>query len=213
MSKALDYLIKTKPEAMGAYFQFLKASGKHLDKKTAALISLITKVHSKTANGLRQYLPRALKEGASAHEILDALLFALPALGFSKIVWAVDVILEMDLPEFNALLTTAKTPVENVSLGQIDQFPVATTVYFRSNKKNYYINRKGVENFIVFEAVCPHQNTPLNETCLNGDKITCPMHGWSFSASSGESIDGNKHCLKQVPVQIADGKLIANMLA
>ena len=33
-------------------------------------------------------------------EVLDALLMALPALGLAKIVWAVDVILALDLPEF-----------------------------------------------------------------------------------------------------------------
>jgi alkylhydroperoxidase/carboxymuconolactone decarboxylase family protein YurZ len=100
MSKALDYLLKARPEAMQAYFTFLKKAGEHLDPKTAALISVITKVHAKTANGVRQYLPRALKAGASADEVIDALLMAMPALGFSKIVWAIDVIIEMNLPEF-----------------------------------------------------------------------------------------------------------------
>jgi alkylhydroperoxidase/carboxymuconolactone decarboxylase family protein YurZ len=90
MSKALDYLLNARPEAMQAYFSFLKKAGEHLDPKTAALISVITKVHAKTANGVRQYLPRALRAGASADEVIDALLMAMPALGFSKIVWAID---------------------------------------------------------------------------------------------------------------------------
>jgi len=51
MSDALEYLIKARPEAMAPYFKFLKEAGKHLDPKTRALISVITKVHSQTENG------------------------------------------------------------------------------------------------------------------------------------------------------------------
>ena len=43
---------------------------------------------------------RALRDGCTPAEVLDALLMAFPALGLAKIVWAVDIILAMDLPEF-----------------------------------------------------------------------------------------------------------------
>ncbi len=107
MSDALTYLVKARPEAMGAYFRFLKDAGSRLDPKTRNLISVITKVYAQTEKGLRQYLKRALREGASAEEVLDALLMAFPALGLAKIVWAVDVILTMDLPEFRLNAVTA----------------------------------------------------------------------------------------------------------
>ena len=100
MSKALSYLIKARPDAMSAYFSFLKDAGKHLDPKTRSLISVITKIDSQTEGGLRQYLPRAIRDGASPNEILDAILMAFPTLGLAKIVWAVDIILDMDIPEF-----------------------------------------------------------------------------------------------------------------
>ena len=58
--------------------------------------------HAQTDRGFRQYLTRALREGATAAEVLDALLMAFPALGLAKIVWATDIILKMNLPEFAA---------------------------------------------------------------------------------------------------------------
>ena len=76
MSDALEYLVKARPEAMGHYLAFLKASGRSLDPKTRALISVITKVHAQTERGLRQYLKRALREGCTPDEVLDALLRA-----------------------------------------------------------------------------------------------------------------------------------------
>ncbi|MBL8316896.1 MAG: carboxymuconolactone decarboxylase family protein, partial [Burkholderiaceae bacterium] len=80
MSDALNYLVKVRPDAMGHYFKFLKETGRHLDPKTRALISVITKVHAQTERGLKQYLKRALAEGCSAAEVIDALLMAFPAL-------------------------------------------------------------------------------------------------------------------------------------
>jgi len=101
MSDALNYLIKARPEAMTAYFTFLKDAGKHLDPKTRSLISVITKIDSQTEGGLRQYLPRALRDGASPDEVLDAILMAFPTLGLAKIVWAINILLDMDIPEFS----------------------------------------------------------------------------------------------------------------
>jgi len=66
MSDALAYLVKARPDAVGHYFKFLKECGKHLDPKTRNLISVITKVHSQTEAGLKQYLKRALRDGATA---------------------------------------------------------------------------------------------------------------------------------------------------
>jgi alkylhydroperoxidase/carboxymuconolactone decarboxylase family protein YurZ len=100
MSDALNYLVKARGDALGHYFAFLKECGKHLDPKTRNLISVITKVDAQTERGFKQYLGRALREGCTPMEVLDALLMAFPTLGLAKIVWAVDIILAMDLPEF-----------------------------------------------------------------------------------------------------------------
>jgi len=100
MSEALSYLLKTRKEALGPYFEFLKQSGKHLDMKTRSLLSVITKVDAQTEKGFRQYLVKALQAGNTADEILDALLVCIPTLGLTKIIWCVEIILEMDIPEF-----------------------------------------------------------------------------------------------------------------
>src|SRR3990172_9524265 len=110
MSDALNYLMKVRPEAMQSYFDFVKKSGKHLDKKTRALISVITKVDNQTETGFKQYLSRALQGGATADEIIDALFAAFPILGLSKIIWAIDIIIELDVPEFRPEMLGGNPP-------------------------------------------------------------------------------------------------------
>jgi alkylhydroperoxidase/carboxymuconolactone decarboxylase family protein YurZ len=78
MSDALNYLIAVRGDALGHYFKFLKDTGKHLDPKTRNLISVITKVYSQTEPGFKQYLTRALREGCTPIEVIDALLMAFP---------------------------------------------------------------------------------------------------------------------------------------
>jgi nitrite reductase/ring-hydroxylating ferredoxin subunit/alkylhydroperoxidase/carboxymuconolactone decarboxylase family protein YurZ len=207
MSKALDYLIKARPDAMQSYFTFLKQAGSHLDKKTAALISVITKVHAKTANGLRQYLPRALKEGASPDEIIDALLFAMPALGFSKIVWAMDVILEMDLPEFrhhaNAN-THAKT--EWIELADEAKITPDNPFFTKAGKNSYVIAKDGAA-CAVFSTECPHQKNVILETSLNGNTLTCPFHEWKFELPGGACVSGGPKPLKKIESRTENGKV------
>lgn len=211
MSKALDYLLQARPEAMQAYFAFLKKAGSHLDPKTAALISVITKVHSKTSRGLKQYLPRALKAGANADEVIDALLMAMPALGFSKIVWAVDVILEMDLPEFKKYAAPgaiAATP-EWVSIASSESIPDGQHLFVRKGNLSCYVVRSGSE-FVVYDAHCPHKdNVIMDRGAVNG-QLTCAFHEWKFDLKTGACLSGGKTPLKKLAVKIEDGKILVH---
>lgn len=205
MSRALDFLLKARPEPMQAYFSFLKQAGSHLDAKTAALISVITKVHAKTPTGLRQYLPRALRAGASADEVIDALLMAMPALGFSKIVWAIDVILDMNLPEFSHYQAgTAATGW--IDLGDASAFAENQPVYTKANGKAVIVRRTKMD-FLVFDAHCPHKGNLIPESGLVSDALQCPFHEWKFSVQDGRCIAGGTTPLARINFRIHEGRL------
>lgn len=193
MSKALDYLIEIRPEAMKNYFGFLKEAGKHLDPKTRAIISVITKVDKQTDTGFRQYLRRALREGVTADEILDALLLAFPSLGLTKIVWAMDILLEMDIPEFrpeNLGLSTEWHDVIDASELNYD-----AVSHFKVDGKLVFIYATN-ESIHVYDSQCPHQSTLIDETKLDGCQLTCPKHHWKFDLKTGNCIEiGNKPLL------------------
>jgi len=212
MSKALDFLLQARPEAMQAYFSFLKKSGTHLDAKTAALISVITKVHAKTANGLRQYLPRAFKAGANADEVIDALLMAMPALGFSKIVWAIDIILEMNLPEFSHYSkkniqeqNSSPAPAWR-SIFDVAALADGETRFVKSHGEAYYVRRDG-ERAQVYSARCPHRDNIIPESGCAHDTLTCPFHEWKFDLKTGRCIAGGTKPLTIVAAKVEAGKI------
>ena len=207
MSDALNYLITARPEAMKAYFSFLKQGGKHLDPKTRSLISVITKIDSQTERGLRQYLPRALRDGATPDEILDAILTAFPTLGLAKIVWAMDIILDMDIPEFRTELLGAETSWHDL----IDWAKVRDgdiTYVEDCDGRSLFIYRSG-EDCRVYDSRCPHQVTDIPHLALSGMRLTCPKHQWAFDVATGECVDKGTRPLRRFESRLVAGRVQA----
>ena len=207
MSEALSYLVKIRPETMGHYFKFLKEAGQHLDPKTRNLISVITKVHAQTERGLRQYLTRALREGATPVEVIDALLMAFPALGLAKIVWATDVILSMNLPGFDPEAFGAPTSWHDLMAES--QIPADSATRIECDGRSLFVAREGGE-IRVYDARCPHQSTDIPQLALEGRTLTCPKHGWAFDIGSGECVKNGTTPLKRYEHRVENGRLLAN---
>jgi nitrite reductase/ring-hydroxylating ferredoxin subunit/alkylhydroperoxidase/carboxymuconolactone decarboxylase family protein YurZ len=232
MSAALDYLVQARPEAMTHYFSFLKDAGKHLDPKTRNLISVITKVHAQTERGLKQYLKRALREGCSAAEVIDALLMAFPALGLTKIVWATDVILSMNLPEFTlealqggkvmgakpsqaAPASEAPRWREVMALDEVADGEVRRVDCDGRGLFIYRGKQDGGETVRVYDSLCPHNATNIPELALGrsgktgkpGLTLTCPKHEWQFDVQSGDCIKKGDTPLTRLESKVEAGRV------
>ncbi|MCC7412964.1 MAG: Rieske 2Fe-2S domain-containing protein [Gammaproteobacteria bacterium] len=203
MSEALDYLLKVRPEAMAHYFAFLKSSGGHLDAKTRALISVITKVSAQTEKGFRQYVLRALRAGASADEILDALLTAFPALGLTRIVWAVDQLLALDLPEFAA--TALGTTAGWHAVATLAELKPGTTRLACAGRE-LFVYRDG-DDIRAWDSRCPHQGTNMPALAQAGNRLRCPGHGWEFDLATGACVAVGDRPLAHLEARVEAGTL------
>lgn len=206
MSDALEYLVKVRGDALGHYFKFLKDAGKHLDPKTRDLISVITKVDAQTKAGFKQYLMRALRDGCTPMEVLDALLMAFPTLGLAKIVWATEILLEMGLPEFSPELIAALPGWHRV--GELSAFADGETQRVVCGARTLFVYRAG-DDFRVYDSHCPHQVTDIPHLALEGEVLTCPRHQWQFDITTGQCIAKGKHPLKSFEAKVEDGVLFA----
>ncbi len=206
MSKALDYLIAARPEAMTAYFNFLKKADEHLDIKTRDLISIITKVAVQTEGGFRQYLTRALRNGATPNEVIDALLTAFPVLGLAKIVWATEILLDMDIPEFRPENLGAEP--EWHELGLVSELADGESTHLERDGRHLFVFKKGDE-IRVFDSRCPHQVTDIPHLALEGRTLTCPKHEWKFDVETGECVQKGKRPLTRFEHKIEGGRVFA----
>jgi len=206
MSEALEYLVKARPEAMKGYFTLLRESGKHLDTRTRDLISVITKVAVQTENGFRQYLTRALRNGATPNEILDALLLAFPVLGLAKIVWAAEILLEMDIPEFRPEQLDTEPAWRDVMA--VTDLPDGEITYAAASGRNLFIYRDG-DSIRVYDSRCPHQVTNIPHLALAGKRLTCPKHQWAFDVTTGSCVEKGDRPLRHFEHKIENGRLLA----
>jgi nitrite reductase/ring-hydroxylating ferredoxin subunit len=206
MSDALNYLVRVRGEALGSYFKFLKEAGKHLDPKTRDLISVITKVAVQTEPGFRQYLSRALRDGCTANEVLDALLIAFPVLGLAKIVWATEILLEMDIPEFHPSRLDETPRWHDVAA--VADLPIGEVTYLDRDGRSVFVYRTQQE-IRVYDSRCPHQVTNIPELALEDHKLTCPKHGWAFDVETGDCIEKGDRPLKRFETREEGGRLLA----
>jgi len=206
MSDALNYLVQARPEAMTAYFTFLKKASGHLDIKTRDLISVITKVAVQTEPGFKQYLTRALRDGCTPNEIIDALLMAFPVLGLAKIVWATDILLSMDIPEFRPENLESKPQWHD--LAEADSIAVEEVKYFAIDGRHVFVYRTA-QTYKVYDSRCPHQVTDIPHLALEGKKLTCPKHHWTFDIESGDCVETGNRPLNQFEHKIEEGRLLA----
>ena len=228
MSDALNYLVAARPEAMTHYFAFLKDAGKHLDPKTRNLISVITKVDAQTEPGFKQYLKRALRDGCSPVEVIDALLMAFPTLGLTKIIWATNIILSMDLPGFDpaAMLAQMKgetlepapaaaSATESATASDAVWHDVLTTAALAdgqttrvdSHGRGLFISREG-DSYAVFDSHCSHQRTDIPLSELDDCTLTCPKHQWTFNVKTGACHKPGGSPLRQYPAKVVGGRVM-----
>lgn len=206
MSDALDMLRALRPDAMGHYFAFLRECGRELDPKTRALISLITKVHAQTERGFAQYLQRALRDGCSPAEIVDALLLAFPALGLTRILWAVDRIRALDLPQFRQAREAAAAWHD---LMAVDALAVGDSQRVDCDDRGVFVHRAGDDDWRVYDSRCPHQATDIPAAALQRTTLTCPQHQWRFDLRSGACVAGGDRPLQRRPSKVQGGRLLA----
>ncbi len=219
MSDALNYLLAARLEAMTHYFAFLKDAGKHLDPKTRNLISVITKVDAQTEPGFKQYLKRALRDGCSPVEVIDALLMAFPTLGLTKIIWATNIILSMDLPGFDPesmkaqLAGESKQAESEATEGTWhDVMTTAAladgqTTRVDSHGRGLFISRDG-DTFAVFDSHCSHQRTDIPLSALDDCTLTCPKHQWTFDVKTGACHKPGGSPLQQLPAKLVGGRVM-----
>jgi nitrite reductase/ring-hydroxylating ferredoxin subunit len=194
---------------MGAYFDFLKDNGSRLDPKTRALISVITKVAVQTEGGLVQYTRRALAAGASAEEILDALMMAFPALGLSRIVWAVDILIAHGFEGFADAAPDGDggEPAAALDAGELAALPEQQVVRRDAGGRPLLLFREG-ETVRAYKAYCAHQGMLLMASGCKGRRVTCAQHGWTFELPDGRSPRGPRWSLEELAVTVTDGRVM-----
>jgi 3-phenylpropionate/trans-cinnamate dioxygenase ferredoxin component len=63
-------------------------------------------------------------------------------------------------------------------------------------------------SWVAFDNACTHEECPLSEGDLEGDRVTCFCHSSVFDVRTGEVLEGPaEEPLSVYPVRVRDGEL------
>ena len=202
----LQWLSRERPEAMGHLLAFFRESGRHLDPKTRFLISIVTKVVRLSPRGLRQYIPRAMREGASRDEVLDAILCAYPAAGLTNVIEAVQVLRSLDLPAGPDEPAEPEGDPEWTTVARAGDLPPGGAAVVQARGRSLALfNVDGT--FHATSNTCLHEGSELGCGSLEGNVVTCYRHGWTFDVTTGACLTRPGRSVPSYPVRVEDGEV------
>jgi nitrite reductase/ring-hydroxylating ferredoxin subunit len=119
----------------------------------------------------------------------------------------VDILLAMDLPEFQPGALGAAGDWHDVMATK--GFKPGDTTRVESDGRGLFVHRTA-EEWRVYDSRCPHQTTNIPHLALQGCQLTCPKHGWVFDVRSGDCVDKGDAPLKRWPSKVVKGRLLAH---
>ncbi|MCC7265174.1 MAG: Rieske 2Fe-2S domain-containing protein [Candidatus Latescibacteria bacterium] len=154
-------------------------------------------------------MPRALKEGASRDELLDAILCSYPAAGLTKVVDAIEVFRELDregkLGAAPAALA-AEPEAQWVPVLRAEEVPAGEARVVGVGHRQLAVYNVGGE-FLATANACVHQGGYLGDGFLDGEVVICPLHGWQFNVRSGACITRPGQQVKAYEVRVREGQV------
>lgn len=55
---------------------------------------------------------------------------------------------------------------------------------------------------------CPHKQGRLSQGIVHGHSVTCPLHNWNISLTTGEALGADKGCTPVIPVKVDAGRVL-----
>lgn len=104
----------------------------------------------------------------------------------------------------------ARTKVDSVTLGSVNDIPVGTGKNFRFGSTPAIITHTKDGEFHAFKAICTHLGCTV-QFREDKDLIWCACHGGCYDAESGKNIAGPPpKPLDPLKVSLVDGKIVVS---
>ena len=76
---------------------------------------------------------------------------------------------------------------EFIKAAKVSEIPSGDTRVIECAGKTLALcNAEGT--FFAVDNTCPHRGGPLGEGFLDGNRLTCPWHGWQFDLTTGQNV-------------------------
>jgi nitrite reductase (NADH) small subunit len=105
----------------------------------------------------------------------------------------------------------AATPVADtawVEVCALEDVPVqGARVVRRRSGGDLALFRTAAGTVFALHDRCPHRGGPLSQGIVFGDRVSCPLHGWSIGLADGEAAAPDVGCARRFAVRIEAGRV------
>ncbi len=89
----------------------------------------------------------------------------------------------------------------------LDQIPVLGSRVVETDTVKIAIFRGRDDTVYAIKDACPHKQGPLSQGIMHGDSVTCPLHNWTISLTSGEALGADEGCTNVYDTKVENKKV------
>lgn len=89
----------------------------------------------------------------------------------------------------------------------LNEIPVLGSRVVETDTVNIALFRGKDDVVFAIKDQCPHKQGPLSQGIMHGDSVTCPLHNWKISLTSGEALGADEGCTNIYETKVEDGKV------
>lgn len=92
-----------------------------------------------------------------------------------------------------------------LKVAPLDDIPVLGSRVVDTPDVRIAVFRGKNDQVYAIKDACPHKQGPLSQGIMHGDSVTCPLHNWKISLSSGEALGPDEGCTNVFESKVDDG--------
>jgi toluene monooxygenase system ferredoxin subunit len=92
-------------------------------------------------------------------------------------------------------------------LAAADAIPSGEMKAFLVGGVGVLVARLTDDEYVAFQALCPHELVPLDQGLVQGSTLTCLEHMWQWNLRSGAPLGEAEEALRRYPLKQEDGSL------
>ena len=97
---------------------------------------------------------------------------------------------------------------EWIDVGTVDDVPLLGSRVVQAPSGDIAVFKAADGALFALRDRCPHKGGPLSQGIVHGHSVTCPLHNWVISLTSGEAQGADQGCAHRIPLRIDGGRIL-----
>ncbi|HVE48095.1 MAG TPA: nitrite reductase small subunit NirD [Casimicrobiaceae bacterium] len=95
-----------------------------------------------------------------------------------------------------------------VRVCSIDDIPrLGARAVVRMNGPPIALFRTASDRVFALIDRCPHRGGPLSQGLVTGERVVCPLHGWTIELSTGTAVAPDEGSARAFTVEVREGDI------